>query len=192
MRVTDWCCSRQLQASINILQCKCDSEALARDQVHENKGCQSQMTMTTCETKKNLLLIRMIETCVAVGSNLATFRLLQITYVHLPLQGLASCRMTVAGCPTTAITPPKGQSAPHQRPRLKWRECLRNKKKELEIIMSECASKRLMRNQMEWVPYKCLHDTWLLLMSCIAECTGSWCSMGEISALLIWLTDPFV
>ena len=74
MRVTDWCCPRQLQASISILQCVCDSEALARDQVHDNKDCQSQMMMTTCETKKNLLLIRMIETCAAAGSNLATFR----------------------------------------------------------------------------------------------------------------------
>ena len=74
MRVTDWCCFRQLQASISILQRERDSEALARDQVHENKDCQSQMMMTTCETKKNLLLIRMIETCAAAGSNLAAFR----------------------------------------------------------------------------------------------------------------------
>ena len=74
MRVTDWCRFRQLQASISILQHERDSEALAQDQVHENKDCQSQMMMTTCETKKNLLLIRMIETCAAVGSNLAAFR----------------------------------------------------------------------------------------------------------------------
>ena len=62
---------RQLQASISILQRERGSEALARDQVHENKDCQSQMTMTTCETKKDFLLIRMIETCAAAGSNLA-------------------------------------------------------------------------------------------------------------------------
>ena len=74
MRVTDWCSSRQLQVSISILQCERGSEALARDQVHENKDCQSQMTMTTCETKKDLLLIRMIEMCVAAGPNLAAFR----------------------------------------------------------------------------------------------------------------------
>ena len=60
---------------ISTLQRERVSKALAQDQVHENKDCQSQMTMTTCETKKDLLLIRMIETCAATGSNLAAFRL---------------------------------------------------------------------------------------------------------------------
>ena len=49
------------------------------------------------------------------------------------LVGLAGCRTTVASYPTTAITPPEGQSAPHQRPRLEWLERLGNKNRELEF-----------------------------------------------------------
>ena len=55
-RVTDWCCAGQLQAGISTLQRERGSEALARDQVHENKDCQSRNDADYIRDRETILL----------------------------------------------------------------------------------------------------------------------------------------
>ena len=76
---------------------------------------------------KENVLIKTIETC-AAGVLTWPLSIVVDDIQTSPLLGLAGRRTTTVSYPTVAITPPEGRSAPHQRPRLEWRERLGNKK----------------------------------------------------------------
>ena len=105
---------------ISTLRRECSSEALAWDQVHENKACQSRNDDDNMQDKERTTTKKQSR---HVQPWVPTWPLSGCRRWHTstcPLLDLASCRMTVASYLTTAITPPKGQLAPHQWPCLKW------------------------------------------------------------------------
>ena len=106
---------------ISTLQREHSSEALAQDEVHENKACQSRNDDDYMRDKERTNTKKWSR---HMWLRVLTWLLSGHRRWHMstcPLLGLAGHRMTVASYLTTAITPSKGQSAPHQRPRLEWR-----------------------------------------------------------------------